>query len=51
MGFVGRRIERETKEWFEMSLYTEHKVPDIETSMSRLFAYYLIGGHNDSRFT
>lgn len=49
--FNGYKLIRPTQEWFEMSMYTEHKVHDIDTSSSRMFAYYILGGCNDVKFS
>lgn len=45
----GRYI-RSSKEWFLSALYTEKNVVTLEKSASRMVAYYLLGGVNDSEF-
>lgn len=45
------RLYRDSSEWFRMAIYTEGPVPDLKTSFTRMFAFFVIGGCNDVKFT
>jgi len=46
----GGRIYREDGELMKGILYPEHEVRDLQTSFSRVFAFYLIGGCTSDKF-